>query len=480
MQTLNNRVQKLVLATILSLAGLVLLPTGSYAADDIAVAGEATTAIDTERFRLAAGFDSWVSLEGTRVGEAWQLDGGLWVQASRRPVVFTTDGTAGDAAVPGRVSAIVHAGFNIGSRVRLALDLPLTLYQTGIDPLTQTELAAGGVGDLRLTPLVQVLSAEKYWLGLALSAPISFPTGNKESYLGESGPTIQPKLSLEKRFGFTPRRWLNFSVGVDLGWRFRPKTEILDLEAAGEFTMGLGFRWEPGEIVTVGTEVVSAFGSGDNARHGEWLTWVRLNPGKKKSYRVLAGFAVGLGRGVGTPEGRGYVAFQGTIGLGKTRGGDAGVAEEEYAPSEIVSLPVDVGAQPPRGVYQDGWKLVLLARSVRIPTHILFTEGSAVVTEGVLSDLDEMAAWIRNHPRAGLVTVRGHSGEEGSLEEQLVLSRSRAEAVVEYLVAQGVDRKRLITLELGAEFLPASEEDATPEEVAIASRRVDFKVRLVQ
>ena len=77
MQTLNNRVQKLVLATILSLAGLVLLPTGSHAADHIAVAGEATTAIDTERFRLAAGFDSWVYLEGTRVGEAWQLDGGL-------------------------------------------------------------------------------------------------------------------------------------------------------------------------------------------------------------------------------------------------------------------------------------------------------------------------------------------------------------------------------------------------------------------
>jgi len=457
-----------------------LLPGEGLAAGEEETSAAASTAIDTERFRLAGGFDSWVSLEGTHLGPAWQLDGGLWVQAGRRPVVFTVDGELGDPVVSARVSAIVHAGFNVGKRVRLSLDLPLVIHQSGVDPVSQTELAAGGVGDLRLTPLVQILDAEKYWLGLALSAPVSFPTGNKDSYLGESGPTIQPKLSAEKRFSFTPRRWLNFAVGADLGWRFRPRTELLDLESAGEFTFGVGFRWEPGEIVTVGTEVVSAFGSGVNGRHGEWMTWVRLNPGKRKNYRVLAGVAVGLGRGVGTPEGRGYFAVQGTIGLGKAiRGGDAGADEDSERPSAVVELLPSAGPQPPRTTYDQRWKLVLLKRKNRIGTTVLFAEGSAVLPEAGERDLLELASWLRQHPEAGALTVRGHSGEEGEPDTYEALSRSRADAVVAYLVRQGVDEKRLAVLELGAQILPRLPIDATEEESAIASRRVDFRLGVV-
>jgi len=434
-----------------------------------------TSSIDTQRFRLAGGFDSWVALEGTGIGGAWQLDGALWIHAARRPMVFTSDGELGEAAVAGRVGAIAHVGFNVGRRVRLNLDLPLVIYQQGLDPVARTELAAGGVGDLRFTPVVQVLDAEKYWLGLALSAPISFPTGNKDSYLGESGPTIQPKVSAEKRFSFTPRRWLNFAVGADLGWRFRPKTELLDLDSGGEFTFGLGFRWEPGEIVTVGTEVVSAIGAGENARHGEWLTWVRLNPSKLKRYRVLAGFAVGIGRGVGTPEGRGYLAIQGTLGLGNTiRGGDAGVDDEDESPTAIVKAGKRPGVAPPRSTFDGEWRMVLLSRKLRIPHRVLFEEGAAVLPEAGLGTITELARWLRTHPEAGQVTVRGHSGLEGDSDSEALLSKSRAEVVLAFLVAQGVDGKRLVAQEFGRQWIPRLPEGATEEQEAIASRRVDF------
>jgi len=391
-------------------------------------------------------------------------------------MVFTLDGELGEAAVAGRVGAVAHVGFNVGQRVRLTLDLPLVIYQQGIDPVAQTALAAGGVGDLRFTPLVQVLDAEKYWLGLALSAPISFPTGNKDSYLGESGPTIQPKVSAEKRFSFTPRRWLNFAVGADLGWRFRPRTQLLDLDSAGEFTFGLGFRWEPGDIVTVGTEVVSAFGAGENARHGEWLTWVRLSPGKVKNYRVLAGVAVGLGRGVGTPEGRGYVSIQGTLGLAtKIRGGDAGVDEDEDSPTAIVEADKPAEVHPPRSTYEGAWRMVLLKREIRIPHQVFFDERAAVLHELAHSDLSELARWLRSHPDAGNVLVRGHTGLEGDGETEGVLSKSRADAVVAYLVSQGVDQKRLEPVEMGRQWVPKLAEGATEEEEAAASRRVDFR-----
>jgi outer membrane protein OmpA-like peptidoglycan-associated protein len=265
-------------------------------------------------------------------------------------------------------------------------------------------------------------------------------------------------------------------VGADLGWRFRPRTQLLDLDSGGEFTFGLGFRWEPGDIVTVGTEVVSAFGAGENARHGEWLTWVRLSPGKTKNYRVLAGVAVGLGRGVGTPEGRGYLSIQGTLGLGsKIRGGDAGVDEEDDSPTAIVEAEKPPGVQPPRSSYDGAWRMVLLRRKLRIPHRVLFEEGAAVLPEAGLGDLNELSRWLRSHPDAGRVVVRGHTGIEGDGESEAVLSKSRADTVVAYLISQGVDGKRLDSVEMGRQWIPRLPEGASEEDEAVASRRVDFR-----
>lgn len=473
MRDLSWSMRRLILTFVVAVAVGGGAPQSATAQEEVA----ATTVIDTQRFRPAGSFDSWVFLEGTNLGQAWQLDASLWVHAARRPMVFTLDGDPGDAAISGRVGAVVHAGFNIGRRVRLSLDMPMTIHQTGVDPVTSEELAAGGVGDLRLTPVVQILDPQKYWLGLALSAPVSFPTGNKDSYLGETGPTVHPRLSAEKRFSFTPRRWLNFSVGADLGWHFRPRTQLLDLDSSGELTFGFGFRWEPGEVVTIGTEVVAALGAGDNARHGEWLSWVRLSPGKQKNYRVLAGAAVGLGRGVGTPEARGYVAVQGTIGLKKViEGGDAGAEDIEDAPTAVVESSRPPLPQPSRGQATGEWKLVLLKRAIRVPIQVSFGADSAAVMDQSLGALEEFATWLRSHPEAGIVQVRGHTGAEGDAARQEALSKARAEAVLAFLVKSGVDGKRLQATLMARQIQPKVQEGATPEEVAAASRRVDFKI----
>ena len=59
------------------------------------------------------------------------------------------------------------------------------------------------------------------------------------------------------------------------------------------------------------------------------------------------------------------------------------------------------------------------------------------------AELNELSRWLRTHPDAGAVVVRGHTGIEGDGESEAVLAKSRADTVVAYLVSQGVDAKRL-------------------------------------
>ena len=107
------------ISTLLSvLAVLALSWSGSAQAQD-------RDALNTLRFNPVGGSDGGVVLTGVTIGEPWQLDAALWLQFARRPLMFTSDGENVEPAIPARLSTVLHAGFTIGNRVRLDLDLPL-------------------------------------------------------------------------------------------------------------------------------------------------------------------------------------------------------------------------------------------------------------------------------------------------------------------------------------------------------------------
>jgi len=399
------------------------------------------TAVDTERFRPATARSGGVFLEGASPGEAWEVDATLWIHGSGQPVVLTRDGEPTDPLVKGRFGGTLGAGFNIGRRFRLAVALPVTLYQSGADPLTGAALVTGGVGDLRIVPHGMILDPERQWLGLALSAPISFPTGREDALLGESGPTIEPQVHVEKRLVLVEKhRWLRFSIGLEAGWRFRPRTQLLNLETAGEFTAALGGRWEPSDALAIGTEFAIALGEGTNAKSGEWVSWARLTPDRARRFDVIGGLAVGVGRGVGTPQAR---IFGGVRVRLDPRRRPAVVATDDYDPDELAALD-DPGAQPPLpGQSDSAWGLRLVGRSARVDAKVLFEFDSARLTPGGRELLSEVAGWLQRHGSTGAVQVGGHADARGSDQYNVDLSRRRAEAVVDALVGHGVLRDRL-------------------------------------
>ena len=64
--------------------------------------------------------------------------------------------------------------------------------------------------------------------------------------------------------------------------------------------------------------------------------------------------------------------------------------------------------------------------------------------------LAEDIAWLKAHPKA-VITIEGHCDERGTSEYNLGLGERRAKATKDYLVASGIDGKRIATVSYGKE-----------------------------
>lgn len=64
--------------------------------------------------------------------------------------------------------------------------------------------------------------------------------------------------------------------------------------------------------------------------------------------------------------------------------------------------------------------------------------------------LDAQAQWLNNYPNASIV-IEGHADERGTREYNLALGERRAISTKNYLIAMGVDPRRIETVSYGKE-----------------------------
>lgn len=104
--------------------------------------------------------------------------------------------------------------------------------------------------------------------------------------------------------------------------------------------------------------------------------------------------------------------------------------------------------------------------------NLEFNTGNAIIKEVSYTSLNELAALLVKKSEWKL-QISGHTDNVGDDQKNLILSKQRAEAVKSYLVAKGVDAKRLNTLFFG-ETQPIATND-TPEGRQ-KNRRVEMTV----
>jgi peptidoglycan-associated lipoprotein len=81
---------------------------------------------------------------------------------------------------------------------------------------------------------------------------------------------------------------------------------------------------------------------------------------------------------------------------------------------------------------------------------VFFDYDKSVIRQDAKKSLDENVKWLKANSSAK-ITVEGHCDERGTREYNLGLGQRRAKATKDYLVAAGIDPKRIKTISYGKE-----------------------------
>ncbi|MBU6141216.1 MAG: peptidoglycan-associated lipoprotein Pal [Proteobacteria bacterium] len=100
------------------------------------------------------------------------------------------------------------------------------------------------------------------------------------------------------------------------------------------------------------------------------------------------------------------------------------------------------------------------AQEIEVQDRVFFGYNAFEVSDEAKKILDVQAAWLKSDPTIK-ITIEGHCDERGTREYNIALGEKRANSVKKYLVANGVENKRIKIISYGKErpaFFGATDE----------------------
>ncbi|MBU0550970.1 OmpA family protein [Myxococcota bacterium] len=200
-----------------------------------------------QNFKPAVGTWNLLSVEGGQVAKHLTFVPHLYLSYANQPLVVRDEN---DKVIKNYVehlgSADLMLVLGLADRLELGLGLPF-VYVSG-DVVNEAGNDGVALGDIRFLPKLRLFGlepgSEGPGVGIAIAAPVTIPTGDKDKYISSDQLTVNPKLILEAR-------GVGFSFMANGGVRFRPeKKKVENLELDHEITYGAGVK------VLLGTKMV--------------------------------------------------------------------------------------------------------------------------------------------------------------------------------------------------------------------------------
>ena len=220
------------------------------------------------------------------------VSAGVTINYARSPLVQRDDDGEIVAPIVDDLTTFELMGtFGLSERLEVAMALPIGHAKKSS---TVSVDDGGGIGDLRLLPKLTLLGADRSTgLGVAVAAPMSFPTGEDDSEFSARHFVVKPRLAIEYR----GTHWRMAAVG---GYRWLP-TRRADLP---ELALGNGVNYGIALGVTPGATnvefILESFGSvyKDTAHPTPGPTPVELLGGFRFLTAEGMAFQIGAGGGL--------------------------------------------------------------------------------------------------------------------------------------------------------------------------------------
>jgi len=147
-------------------------------------------------------------------------------------------------------------------------------------------------------------------------------------------------------------------------------------------------------------------------------------------------------------------------------------ADGDGVVDRLDNCPQEAGAKDNQGCKKK--QLVVITKDqLKILDQVYFKTNSAKLDKKSNKLLDNMAFVLKAHPEIVKIRIEGHTDDVGDDAKNLTLSQQRAESVVQYLTAAGVEVARLEAVGFG-ETKPLVE--GKTKKARSANRRVEFNV----